>query len=105
MVLKPNKGKPLNKGGGGSPLTGGAIWQLESKGDWHKCDEIDGGDNLRHLLLWPENVANGSQIVEVLNFLGMQRNPLLDKSDFENGSKLLETMCCLEYNPTVHGPP
>ena len=73
MVLKPNKGKPLNKGGGGSPLTGGAIWQLESKGDWHKCDEIDGGDNLRHLLLWPENVANGSQNVEILNCLGLQR--------------------------------
>ena len=99
MVLKPNKGKPLNKGGGGSPLICGAIWQLESKGDWHKFDEIVGGDNLGHLLLWPENVANDLQIEGILNFLGMQRNLLLDKCDCGNDPKYDETICCLEYSP------
>ncbi len=99
MVLKPNKGKPLNKGGGGSPLICGAIWQLGSKGGLHKCDEIFEGDNLRHLLQWLENEANDLQIVEVLNFLEMQRNLPFDKSDCGNDPKFDETSCCLEYNP------
>ena len=79
MVLKPNKGKPLNNGGGGSPFICGAIWQLVSKGGLHKCDDL--------------------QIVEVLNFLEMQRNLLLDKSDCGNDSKFDETSCFIEYNP------
>ena len=100
MVLKTNIGKPLNNGGGGSPLICGAIWQLVSKGGLHKCDEIVGGDNLGHLLLWPENEANDLLIVAVLNFLEMQRNLLLDKSDCGNDPKFDETSCYLEYNPS-----